>query len=180
MRENKTQCSFCLSVCLTVIAGFIMLWSVIYALPSLLANKETCHLVNVTYPSENNTNPNNYINCNCGRGCSEDWGYCVRVLVQLDNSTYLTYDDVSNSIYKTECTFTERICSENKNQSFEKAKTISNPFLNKINQSISCYEHDGDVYLYNNEKNRNITLMSVMIGITTISLMILLLLFKNK
>ena len=180
MRENKTQCSFCLSVCLTIIAGFIMLWSVIYTLPSLLANKEACHLVNVTYPIENNTNPNNYINCNCGRGCSEDWGYCVRVRVEIDNNDYLTYQDVSSSIYNTGCTYSEGRCLENKKQSFEKAVNISIPFIHKINQSISCYEYNGNVYLYNNDKNKNITLMSVMIGITTISLLLLLLLFKNK
>ena len=182
MREDKTQCSFCLSICLTVIFGFIMIWAVIIAIPSIIANTESCNIVNVTYPIENNTNPENFVNCNCGRGCSASWGYCVRIQVEVDNIKYLAYNDISglSTVYNSECTYSERKCLENKNQSLERAKNLSIPFKQKMNETQTCYEYGGDIYLSNSDKNKNITLMCVMIGLTTISVLIILLLTKCK
>lgn len=180
MQEKENKCSFCLSICATVILGFIMIWAAIIAIPSLVANKNTCYLGSVTYPKDNYTNPSDYVNCNCGRGCSESWGYCVKIQVKVDNINYIAYNDVSKPVYNSECTFSERKCLENKNQSFEKAKNISIPFIQKINETISCYEYDGNIYLTNSDKNKNIALMCVMIGLTTISVLIILLLTKCK
>lgn len=174
MREDKQHCLLCVSISLTVLFGFIMIWAVIIAIPSIIANTESCNIVNVTYPLENNTNPDNFVNCNCGRGCSASWGYCVKIQVEVDEIKYLAINDISGSSshYKSECTYSERKCLENKNQSLERAKNISIPFIQKMNKTQACYEYDGDIYLSNSDKNKNITLMCVMIGITTISLIL--------
>ena len=169
-KSHRSQGLLCVCFCMTVIFVFIMMWAIINALPSILADKELCQIVNVTYPSENNTDPSNLVNCNCGRGCSYDWGYCIKIEVNLDDNDYLANNDVSNLINSNDCTFSERVCLENKNKSFEKARNISIPYLQKINQTLTCYDYEGNIYLFNEDKNRNLALMCSMIAIPIVTL----------
>lgn len=168
MAGTKSPGLLCICRCLTIIFVFIMIWAIIISLPSILADKETCSIVNVTYPSENNTDPSNYVKCSCGRGCSFDWGYCVRVDVKLDGSDYSAYNDVSNLINSNVCTFSERYCLGSKEESDEKAKNISIPYLQRINETLTCYKYDDNIYLFNEDRNRNIAFMSAMIVTPTL------------
>lgn len=174
-KESK-ECGFCFTTSLIVISSFIMLWSIITTLPSLIAKQGICNVNNITYPQENTTN--NFVRCSCGRGCSKDWGYCVNIELELNKVNYLANNDVSFGV-NNYCTFTERNCPSNKTESIKEAYNIAKPYISlmETNKTVTCYHYDGNVYLYNKDRSNNITLMCSMIGITTV-LLLLLLLYK--
>ena len=140
-----------------------------------------CYVTNVTFPTEIPTNPadisDNFISCDCGKFCTSDLGYCVKVFVSIEgsNTTQLLGNQVTNSpfVENQVCSFGETDCNEGEQlsdriQSLDVAKELATPYLNYMTQSTAfdCFEHDGNAFANNDVDVTTATLISV--GVLTL------------
>jgi hypothetical protein len=170
-------------VCFTfTAAGLLMLLGFgITSIPQFLAIPTECHVSNVSYPTEINTNnfsPDNpdFVRCDCGRNCMSDLGYCIRVFVSFENYTSLAYNSVSFNPF-IECTIAETDCFngasiEDRKRALAEAAEMAQPYVNASdsNSTIPCYELNGNLFIQNS-KDSMIETLSILGGLTFVFLM---------
>ena len=178
-RDDSCGAMFC---GLFAAGGIIILMGVgIAASAKYNAITSNCYVTNVTFPTEIPTNPaeinDNFISCDCGKFCTSDLGYCVKVFVSIEgsNTTQLLGNQVENSpfVENQVCTFSETRCIEGEQlsdriQSLDVAKDLATPYLNYMNQSTAfeCFEHNENAFVNNNVDITTNTLIGV--GVFTV------------
>ena len=126
--------------------------------------EKECLIKNVTYP-QSIEDTANLISCRCGKYCASDAGTCIRIKGNLVNNQlynprlFVSSTDINKP--EGECTFAEVRCPkgekiEDRLQSIERARNTALEYITKMesNTAITCYQRDGDPYLYL-ERNDN-------------------------
>jgi hypothetical protein len=146
----------------------------IASIPSFHSMEKQCYISNVTYPTEINSNSfssndPNFVQCDCGRRCMSDLGYCVRVFVSYENSTKMAFDTVAFTP-SVECTIAETECQNgealtSRTEALNEAAEQAEPYLNimETNSTFPCYEFNGNIFVTNPKVNY-ITILSVLGG----------------
>lgn len=169
-------------LCLVISLVPLMIVSAIAAAGAskFVAIKTTCYIVNATYPKHIPSDPDQirdeFTPCDCGRHCTSDLGYCVRIYVAYENATYMAYQTVQNQ-QNIECTFYEDTCINGEQlsdriEALDHAEAVAQPFTNTSSQ-IDCYQYDGNFFLNNNAEDYiiwisvlgTLSLMLIMTGI---------------
>lgn len=128
--------------------------------------EKECIIKNVTFP-QSIEDKANLISCKCGRSCVSDAGTCIRIKGNLVNNQFykprlfVSSTDVNKP--KDDCTFAEVKCSkgekiEDRLQSIANAQKTALRYITKMknNSLISCYQRDGDPYIYLEKKDNSI------------------------
>lgn len=159
--DRKTaECCGGICVVLSVIIGIITLGIGISMIPDVEATSGMCNITNVTYPTSIPTVPSkineNFVNCDCGRECTSDIGYCVGVFVEV-NSEIVMAGRFSSTTPETQCTFSEDKCFNKEDlasrmEAIQEAEEIASRYVEKMNSSelIECFLHNGVIFLDNN------------------------------
>ena len=103
----------CLSFWVTTVFSFItgiwLLTTLIMFDKSENVENGNCLIDNVQY-TQNISDTQNMVRCDCGRNCKSDEGMCIKIYVLMDNITYMAGSDLHESI--NTCTFQEEMCKK--------------------------------------------------------------------
>ena len=165
MISNKEkECKYSsLSYCCSAVFCMITLVIVMVSYDNFIANKRECNVVNVTYPTsipiiKNDSQFENFVDCDCGKRCVSDLGYCIKIFINVTGEKKNIYHNVmaysSIDDYKYECTFLEQNCPNgesinNRIETLSHAYEIAKPYIDIMNNrtKIYCYTYDDKVYL---------------------------------
>lgn len=180
--DRKTaECCGGICVVLSVITGIITLGIGVSMIPDIQATSAICNISNVTYPSSIPTVPSkineNFVNCDCGKHCTSDIGYCVRVFVEV-NSEVVMAGRFSSTSPESECTYRESKCFNEEDlasrmEAIQEAEEIARPYVQKMNSSepIECFLHNGVVFLENQEDFK-IQTVAILGGLSFLALLL--------
>ena len=140
-----------------------------------------CNITNVTYPTSIPTVPSeineNFVNCNCGKYCTSDIGYCVRIFVEV-NSEIRMAGRFSSTSAESQCTYTESKCFNEENlaarmEAIQEAEEIAIPYVEKMNSSepIECYLYN-DVVFLDNQEDFKIQVVAILGGLSFLALLL--------
>ena len=178
--KEAAECCGGIFLILFVVIGIITLGLGIAMIPDVEATHEMCNITNVTYPTSIPTVPSeineNFVNCDCGKHCTSDIGYCVRVFVEV-NSEVVMAGRFSSTSAESECTYRESKCFNEEDlasrmEAIQEAEEIASPYVQKMNSSepIECFLHNGIVFL-DNQKEFKIQLVAVLGSLTVLFLL---------
>ena len=152
----------CLSFWVTTVFSFItgiwLLTTLIMFDKSENVENGNCLIDNVQY-TQNISDTQNMIRCDCGRNCKSDEGMCIKIYVLMDNITYMAGSDLHESI--NTCTFQEEMCKKKtRYDALVDTQNTANTYIRikQNNETIPCYLYNGNVYLDNTFN------MDIMIG----------------
>ena len=180
---DKEAAECCGGICLvlSVITGIITLGIGVSMIPDVEATSVICNITNVTYPSSIPTVPSeineNFVNCDCGKHCTSDIGYCVRVFVEV-NSEVVMAGRFSSTSAENECTYREENCFNEEDlasrmEAIQEAEEIARPYVQKMNSSepIECYLHNDIVFL-DNQEDFKIQVVAILGGLSLLALLL--------
>lgn len=157
-----------------IVAGLILAATGIAVSVKFSAEMTSCMVTNVTYPTELPSTPeeinDNFVQCDCGKFCTSDLGYCVKIYVSTpgSNATFLLGNEVETSSVDIQCTFYETKCPLGEHMSdrllaLDEAEEIASPYLNYLNSStpFDCYKSGGELFLSNNVQDA----INILIGL---------------
>lgn len=181
--RDKEAAECCGGICLilSVVMGIITLGIGVSMIPDVEATHELCNITNVTYPTSIPTVPSeineNFVNCDCGRQCTSDIGYCVRVFVEV-NYEIIIAGRFSSTSREIECTYKESRCFNEENlaarmEAIQEAEEIAIPYVEKMNstQPIECYLYNDIVFL-ENQKDFKIQTVAILGGLSFLALLL--------
>lgn len=180
---DKKSAECCGGICLIifVVTAIITLGIGVSMIPDVEATHELCNITNVTYPTSIPCVPSeineNFVNCDCGRQCTSDIGYCVRVFVEV-NSEVVMASRFSSTSPESDCTYTESKCFNEEDlasrmEAIQEAEEIAGPYVQKMNSSepIECFLHNGVVFLENQEDFK-IQTVAILGGLSFLALLL--------
>jgi hypothetical protein len=179
--KQTTECCGGISIVVSIVMIIIALPIGLSIIPDVEALPAMCNITNVTYPTSIPTIPSeineNFVNCDCGRQCISDIGYCVRVFVEV-NSEIVMAGQFSSTTVETQCTFKEDKCFNEEDlasrmEAIQEAEEIASPYVQKMNSSepIECFLHNGVVFL-ENQTNFKIEVVAVLGGLSFVALLL--------
>lgn len=175
MSNEECKCSSVCNAC-TFIFFIITMVCVLISYENFILDETECNVVNVTYPvsipsNNNESHSENFVDCNCGKRCVSDLGYCIKIFINVtgvnDNiyNNVMAYGSIDDNKYG--CTFFEKKCINgesinNRIQALSDAYNIAKPYIDIMNNgsSIDCYTYNDKVYL-ENDIIQSITIISV-------------------
>ena len=157
-----------------IVSGVILMATGIVVSVKFSAETTSCMVTNVTYPTELPSTTeeinDNFVQCDCGKYCMSDLGYCVKIYASIPgtNATFLLGNEVETSSVDIQCTFYEENCPLGEQMSdrllaLDEAEEIASPYLNYLNSStpFDCYKSGDNLFLNNNVQDA----INILIGL---------------
>ena len=154
----------------------------ISGLNTLGAEKESCIISNVTYPSRLPQNMDeigindNFVSCKCGKNCVTDLGTCVRVMVlntaeNMTKTPSLIHVNFNNYFLSPKCTHFQHKCLSQGNgvlDAIKRSETIAEHYVKKMHslEPIDCYNISGKLVMHKHQAAciMNLISSSIFIG----------------
>ena len=163
----------------------------ISGLNTLDAEKESCIISNVTYPSrlpqnmdEIGTN-DNFVSCKCGKNCVTDLGTCVRVMVlntaeNMTKTPSLIHVNFNNYFLSPKCTHFQHKCLSQGNgvlDAIRRSETIAEHYVKKMHslEPIDCYNISGKLVMHKQPAASimNFISSSIFIGVLLMAMVVI-------
>lgn len=156
--------------CITAMFAIILLVTGLQYESQINANHTQCYINYVVYPTDLHSSVG-FTDCDCGKYCTSDRGICISIFGNTDNSDDSTMfiDSVGDDL--GDCTFKEANCREGESisdrlEAIANANSTVQPYLQSIhnNETIDCYEYNGQIYLNNDSKLETLIVIGSLTG----------------